>query len=102
MLERVDHHREGILIARKRRLIPRVRSRKFHADRESGNHCENKKNQCGPDWAAARGWRRRQLRERGEMHLHDFDGDPAVTVAAVVVNAHGNWMPRREKMVRRY
>jgi hypothetical protein len=36
------------------------------------------------------------------MHLHDFDGDPTVTIAAVVVNAHGNWMQRREKMVRRY
>jgi len=102
MLERVDHHCEGILIAREWRLIPGVRAGKFHADRESGNYRENKKNQRGPNWAAARGQRRRRLRQRREMHLHDFDGDPAVTIAAVGVSAHGNWMPRREKMVRRY
>src|SRR4029077_18300245 len=102
MRERVEHHPERILITREGRLIHRVRTGEFRADRESGNHGEDKKNQRGPERAAARGRRRRRLRERREMHLHDLDGDPAVTIAAVVVDAPGSWMQRREKMVRRY
>src|ERR1700732_4618585 len=102
MLERIEHDGGEGLVAREWLLILCIRVGEFRANGKSGDQRENEKNQCGPNGAAARGRRRRHLRERRKMHLQNFDRDSRVAVAAVVVNAHRIWMQRREKMVRRY
>src|ERR1700681_887365 len=100
MLQRVDHYRERAFITRERRFIPSVRACKLRPNGQRGNYRKNKKNQCRPDGARARRRWGRDLDERREMHFQDFDWNPGVTVATVVVNAHRDWRLRTKRMVR--